>query len=1292
MISRSQADRPVEGQPVTAMSFHNLEPNNLYPENLRPTGSQDANRGVADIAEEVTGPSGLVTNEEAARAPPLFVEGEYKRAHCGGGKCHYCRVLWIGARSSKARTDSWNLCEILFLINKCMELGNVRRIYSPLESSLKEAGINRTRHAIVKCRLAVMRDRFVDNAPYSEHWRLYNACAENRAVVVPMDSATTVKKRTARQAGLESPSQIGVAGKRVHEAETGTDRINAVIETNTTPLEDIDLSPETPEGLAELPSTVEIMELTEDGSRSRGTANDADGGVSISDPLRNRPSSSQESRNVPEQVDPDGELVWESLYGAQLRGAMRTTDRPRLPKLTKFSAAEQLWIKSKVEKARLECVSYGIEQQWLRASAVLYATIKTVAACRPYNKAREAHKVWLENKRAEEKRVRRIIGRIETVRTMPKGKRTDKQIRLARKINRLKRVSFPEMDWHGFLNHFKAKLDLLKKLISVRVAEHERKISRKIAGTYGKSVSGQSGFTPDVVAATTFWSGLAQPGPKKFKKNSLIFQTWKDSVVENMNTEPVLLHPLIIECMNKPSPFKATGPDGIFNSYWRQGFIANWVKSLIQRTIQTGEFPASLMCGRTVLLYKNGDTAKPENYRPITCLNGCFKMTNAVITKVIVQRVQDTCALPGEQMALKPKVWACMEAQLRDQALQSEIGNDCKTAWIDFSKAYDSLDHDAIRFVIETLALPDGMEKYLLKSLESWKTKLVLSNRGKVATGRPYKIKRGVLQGDSLSPALFVIATSPIVSHLKRVCPSGRIQLYMDDIKLYGKSETELRMLIKEVQKVANKLGLQMNLKKCSTYGAGLTESIAGFDPLGDRAYKYLGVPQRSVADTNLAFGELEGKVIRSIEETMACEYLTMRQVVTRLNSVIGPLVRFVAQSVLTSQAKVSWIYNKISDLDSKIRAKLAQTGLRYKKSNVARLYLSKSKNGIGLVNVQQVLVEALVSRAIYCLRAPSLVEIREHILTAEFDPVGAARTVLRRSRIQLEIERVEMASAISAIKTNYQARWMTKFTQSKLYQKWVHHDIDLANSNLWLERGEISPQNARIAVAAQDNTLLCRGFVGNRESEKQCRMCNMGIETCSHILTECSYHRAHMYIERHDSVARNIYAVLAKDHGLWIPHYSQPVSSVTKTPTCELYWNYKFPCTRALEACRPDIVLIDRAKRTILIVEVAVSYVTRLKQMVSRKVYKYGVNGEKGADGESRGWNMIRELSEVYNMKVNLCAVVIGASGEVLPCTVKAIQSISSKTSSRQLLERCQRSAVLGSTRVVKRHLAEFH
>ncbi|CAD5235786.1 unnamed protein product [Bursaphelenchus xylophilus] len=164
-------------------------------------------------------------------------------------------------------------------------------------------------------------------------------------------------------------------------------------------------------------------------------------------------------------------------------------------------------------------------------------------------------------------------------------------------------------------------------------------------------------------------------------------------------------------------------------------------------------------------------------------------------TKVIVQRVQDTCALPREQMALKPKVWSCMEAQLRDQALQSEIGNDFWTT-------------TRSRFVIQTTCTAGtGWREYLLKSLDSWRTQLVLSDAGKVVSGKPYPIKRGVLQGDSLSPALFVLTTSPIVAHLQRTCPTGRIQLYMDDIKLYGKTESDLCMLIKETQRGRKQIG-----------------------------------------------------------------------------------------------------------------------------------------------------------------------------------------------------------------------------------------------------------------------------------------------------------------------------------------------------------------------------------------------------------------------------------------------------------------------------------------------------
>ena len=63
------------------------------------------------------------------------------------------------------------------------------------------------------------------------------------------------------------------------------------------------------------------------------------------------------------------------------------------------------------------------------------------------------------------------------------------------------------------------------------------------------------------------------------------------------------------------------------------------------------------------------------------------------------------------------------------------------------------------------------------------------------------KIQRGIFQGDTLSPLLFIIAMMPL-NHIFRKCRVGyklsRFQekinhlMYMDDIKLFAKNEKEL--------------------------------------------------------------------------------------------------------------------------------------------------------------------------------------------------------------------------------------------------------------------------------------------------------------------------------------------------------------------------------------------------------------------------------------------------------------------------------------------------------------------
>ena len=150
-------------------------------------------------------------------------------------------------------------------------------------------------------------------------------------------------------------------------------------------------------------------------------------------------------------------------------------------------------------------------------------------------------------------------------------------------------------------------------------------------------------------------------------------------------------------------------------------------------------------------------------------------------------------------------------------------------AWIDYRKAYDMVPHSWILETLGMMKVAENVEGLLRGSMGNWKT--VLSAGGEELG--ELEIKRGIFQGDSLSPLLFVMILIPLSILLKRerqgykFGSEGKTMnhlLFMDDLKLYAKNEGDLEVLLNLVRVVSKDIGMEFGLDKCDGNDEGWTK------------------------------------------------------------------------------------------------------------------------------------------------------------------------------------------------------------------------------------------------------------------------------------------------------------------------------------------------------------------------------------------------------------------------------------------------------------------------------------
>ena len=137
--------------------------------------------------------------------------------------------------------------------------------------------------------------------------------------------------------------------------------------------------------------------------------------------------------------------------------------------------------------------------------------------------------------------------------------------------------------------------------------------------------------------------------------------------------------------------------------------------------------------------------------------------------------------------------------------------------FIDYSKAFDCMDHHKLWKILKEMGIPDHLT-CLLRNLYAGQEAIVRTGHGRTDC---FQIGKGVCQDCIVSPCLFNFCAEYIMRNPGLEEAQAGIKMagrninnlrYADDTTLMAKSEEELKSLLMKVKEESEKVGLKLNI------------------------------------------------------------------------------------------------------------------------------------------------------------------------------------------------------------------------------------------------------------------------------------------------------------------------------------------------------------------------------------------------------------------------------------------------------------------------------------------------
>ena len=803
---------------------------------------------------------------------------------------------------------------------------------------------------------------------------------------------------------------------------------------------------------------------------------------------------------------------------------------------------------------------------------------------------------------------------------------------------------------------------------------HENTLFKNSQKKFYEELNGgrEENAPPRSEEAVEFWKGIWSK-PVKHNGNAEWLEEARANLgeVQKQNDIVIVVNDVKVGTQ-KMSSWNGPGEDGL------QGFWFKSFSSLHQRIcdnfnecLRAKCLPKWLTLGRTVLIQKDktkGNAA--SNYRPITCLPLAWKLFTGIIAEKTYEHLKRNFLLPEEQKGCRKQSRGTKDQLLIDKMILKHCKRKQRAlgmAWVDFKKAYDMVPHSWLIETMNMVGMAGNVVELLRYSMKQWKTQLTCNGKklGEV------DIKRGIFQGDSLSPLLFVIVLIPLSIVLRKTEMGYQLKkndrkinhlLFMDDLKLYGKNEQEINALVQLVRIMSKDVGMEFGIEKCAVLvmkrgvvvqndGIVLPDDqvIKNVDESG---YKYLGIIQQD--------GIMNGKMKAKTKE----EYFRRVKKIAKSNlysgNVIAAINAWAIGVIRYGAGIIDWTKEELKEMDIKTRKIMSMKGALHVRSSVNRLYLKRKEGGRGLIGVEE------------CVESEKR-GLSDYLRNSD-------EWMLRMALEEKVLEETETAQEYKDRRLKEKkTQWKSKALHGKFIESVEGLEgVDMDKTWAWVKSGYLTKETEGLIMAAQEQSLRTRSvkaLIDKTEQSPLCRLCGKTSETSQHIASGCPVLAKRKYLMRHDQVGKQVHWELCKKFDIevskkWYQHVPGDVMN-NANEDVTIYWNKIIETDRKIKSNRPDIVVFENKIKKWTLIDIAIPMDHRvvLKEQEKREIYS----------------DLAAELRRSYIARTEIIPIIVGSMGTIPKGLSESFENLGIPDITNSI----QITALLGTAAILRRVLS---